>query len=118
MSICRTTFAKVKGKSKKLKGNSNCQSKSKKFCYQYYKNFDSKLFEETLIKNLSKTGLSLKSFETTFSLTLEKFALLKQKYLRYNSSPFMNRKAIMTTSKLKRSYNIDITTINFENYKK
>ena len=28
------------------------------------------------------------------------------------------RKAIMTGSKLKRMYNLDRTTINFENYKK
>ena len=106
ISICRTTFAK---------------GKSKKFFYRCYKNFDSKLFEETLIKNLSETELSLKSFETTFSLTLEKFAPLKQKYVRHNNSPFMNktlRKAIMTRSKLKRRYNLDRTTINFENYKK
>ena len=56
--------------------------------YQCYKNFDGKLFEETLIKNLSGTELSLKGFETTFSL----------KYLRYNNIPVMNRtlrKAIM-----------------------
>ena len=102
MSICRMTFAK--GKSK------NC-----------LKNCDSKLFEVTLIKNLSETELSFENFETTFSLTLEKLAPLKQKYLRYNNSPFMNRilrKAIMTRSKLKRRYNLDRTTINFENYKK
>ena len=37
MSTCRMTFAK---------------GKSKKFFYRCYKNFDSKLFEETLIKNL------------------------------------------------------------------
>ena len=43
---------------------------------------------------------------------------LKQKYIRYNSTPFMNRtlrKAIMTRSKLKRRYNWYL--INFENYK-
>ena len=37
-SIFKTTFAK---------------GKSKKFFYRCYKNFDSKLFEETLIKNWS-----------------------------------------------------------------
>ena len=76
MHICRLIFAK---------------GKSKKFFYRCYKNFESKLFEETLIKNLPETELSLKSFETTFSLTLEKFAPLKQKYLRYNNSPFLNK---------------------------
>ena len=84
-------------------------------------NFDSKLFEEALIKNLSETELSLKSFKTTFSLTLEKFAPLKQKYVRYNNSPFMNktlRRAIMTRSKSKRRCKLDRTTINFEKYKK
>ena len=33
-----------------------------------------KVFEKTLKKNLSDAELSLKVFETTFSLTLEKFA--------------------------------------------
>ena len=56
MSICNMTFAK---------------RKSKKFFYRCYKNFGSKLFEETLIKHLSEAELPLKSFETTFSLTLE-----------------------------------------------
>ena len=45
---------------------------------------------------------------------------LKQKYLRYNSTPFMNktlRKAIISRSKLKRRYNLDRIIINFENYK-
>ena len=65
--------------------------------------------------------LSLKSFKTTFSLSLEKFSPLKQKYLRYTNSPIMNRtlrEAIMTRSKLNRRYNLDRTTINFANSKK
>ena len=66
MSICRMTFAK---------------GKNKKLFHRCYKNFDGKLFEETLIKNVSETELSLKIFETTLSLTLEKFAPLKQKHL-------------------------------------
>ena len=109
MSICRMTFAK---------------GKSKKFFYRCYKNFDSKLSEETQIKNLSEKELFLKSFETTFSLTLENFAPLKQKYLRYNNNPFINRtlrKVIISKSKLKRRYSLDLqlrTTIKFENYQK
>ena len=106
ISICRLTFAK---------------GKSKKFIHRCYMNFDCKLFEETLIKNLYETELSLKSFKTTFSSTLETFAPLKQKYVRYNNSPFMNktlRRAIMTRSKLKRRCKLDRTTINFEKYKK
>ena len=70
---------------------------------------------------MSETEVSFKSFETVFSLTLEKFTPLKQKYLRHNKSHFMNktlRKAIMTRSMLKRRYNLDRTTINFEKYKK
>ena len=62
---------------------------------------------------MSETELSLKSFENTFSLTLEKFAPLKQKYLGYSNSLFMNRtfrKAIMTRSMLKRVYDLDRTT--------
>ena len=35
--------------------------------------------------------LFLKSFEIFFSLTLEKFPPLKQKYIRYNNSAFINR---------------------------
>ena len=75
-SICRITLAK---------------GKTKKFFYRWYKDFNSKPFEETLVKVLSKTEVSLKSFEITFSLTLQKFAPLNQKYLRYNNSTFMNR---------------------------
>ena len=45
MSICRVTYAK---------------EKSKKLFYRCYKNFDNKLFEETLIKNLFDTELFLK----------------------------------------------------------
>ena len=70
---------------------------------------------------MPETELFVKSFETTFKLTLEKVPPLKQKYLRYNNSPFMNRtlrKAIVTRSKLKMRYNLDGTTINFEDYKK
>ena len=83
MSIYRMTYAKSKGK--------------KLFCC-CFKNFNSKFLKEVLIKHFSQTELS-QSFETT----LEKFALLKQKYLRYNNNHFMNRtliKAIMTRSKL------------------
>ena len=76
MPICRLTFAK---------------GKSKNFFYRCHKNFNNKLFEETLIKSLSETEFSLKSFETTFRLTLEKCAPLNQKYLRYNNSPFTNK---------------------------
>ena len=68
---------------------------------------------------MSETELSLKSFESNFSLTLKKIAPLKQKYLRYNNSPFMKRtlrKAIMNRFKLKRRYNLERTTINLENY--
>ena len=60
MSIYRLIFAK---------------GKSKKIFYRCFKSFDSELFEDTMIKSLSETEFSLKSFETTFSLTLEKFAL-------------------------------------------
>ena len=54
-SICRMTFAK---------------RQSKKLFYRYCKNFDNKFFEEALTENLSETEHSLKSFETTYSLTL------------------------------------------------
>ena len=62
---------------------------------------------------MSETELPLKSFENTFSFTLEKFAPLKQKYLAYGNSLFMNRtfrKAIMIRSMLKRVYDLDRTT--------
>ena len=55
------------------------KGKRKKFFYRCYKNFDNKLFEDTLIKSFPETELSLKSLETTFSLTLKKFAPLKKK---------------------------------------
>ena len=55
------------------------KGKRKKFFYRCYKNFDNKIFEDTLIKSFPETELSLKSLETTFSLTLKKFAPLKKK---------------------------------------
>ena len=64
MPICRMTFAK---------------GKSKKLFYRCYKNFDNKLFEDILRKSLPETELSLKRLETTFSLTLKKFAPVKEK---------------------------------------
>ena len=45
MSICRMNFAK---------------GESKKFFYRCYRNFDSKLFEETLIKNFLRRSFLLK----------------------------------------------------------
>ena len=84
MSICKLNCAK--SKSRILP-----KGKSKTFFYLCYKNFVSNLAEEALIKNFSYTELSIKSFKTTFSLTLEKLAPLKKKYPIYNNSPFKNR---------------------------
>ena len=53
ISICRTAFAK---------------GKSKKFFYCGYKNFDSELFEETVIKSFYEMEHSLKSFGIAFYL--------------------------------------------------
>ena len=98
MSICRTIFAKCK---------------SKKFFYCYYKKLDSKLFKATLTKNSSETELSPKRFGTTFSLTLQNFAPLKQKYLRYNNSLLMSR--TLKKAYVKERQNLDRIIINFEN---
>ena len=84
VSICKTTFAKGK------------------FFYRYYHKFDSKLFEQTVIDEVS-----LESFHTTFSLYLEKFPPLKQKYFRYINSPFMSRtlrKTIMTNLVIRAAF--------------
>ena len=67
MSICRMTLPKVKVKN---------------YFVAVIKILVVNFSEETLVKNLAGTELSLKSFEAKFSLTLEKFAPLNEKYFR------------------------------------
>ena len=74
------------------------KGKNKKFLYCCFKSFESKIFEE------------IWDLEDTFRLTLEKFASLKLQNLGHNNCLFMN--------KTLRSYNLDRTAINFENYQK
>ena len=73
--------------------------------YHDYKRFDNGKFRESLITYLS-TGknISYDAFENLVLQTLDKMAPIKQKHIRSNRFPFMNKdihKAIMTRTRLR-----------------
>ena len=77
------------------------RGKPKKIIYRCYKNFDYEKFEEELKKNLSSV-LDFESFNLAFKTTLDRFAPLKQKFVRNNNQTLMTktlRKAILKRSK-------------------
>ena len=85
MSICRTTFEK---------------GESKKFLIVVIIILIVSILRKLWQKKLSETEFYIQSCKTTFSITYEKFALLKQNYLRYNNTLSKKmRKAAMTRSK-------------------
>ena len=61
------------------------------------------------------------SFSDTFKAVLNKYALLKEKFVTGNNAPFMTkelRKAIMNRSRLKKKYQDWPSRENFKNWKK
>ena len=59
-------------------------------------------------------------FQSIFLETLNKIVPVKMKILRFNNNPFMNkalRKAIMTRSRLKNTFNKNSSTKNWNSYK-
>ena len=81
------------------------KQKPKIVTYRDYKHFDKEKFREILITYFS-TGknISYDAFENLVFHTLDKMAPIKQKHIRGNHSPFMNKdihKAIMTRTRLR-----------------
>ena len=90
--------------------------------YRDYKGFDGVKFREDLEESL--TGLeeiTIEIFVEKFNQVLDKYAPKKQKVIRGNSAPFMNRtlsKAFMTRARLRNKYNKNPTEENRIAYKK
>ena len=80
-------------------------------------------FREELQNKLEILGddITYTQFEKTFIEQLDKHAPLKEKSIRANNQPFMNKtinKAIMNRSRLKNRFLKSPTNINEHNYKK
>ena len=98
------------------------KQKPKIVTYRYYKRFDNEKFRESLITYFS-TGknISYDAFENLVLQTLNKMAPIKQKHIRGNQSPFMNKdiqKAIMTRTRLRNRFLKEPTPMNRLAYKK
>ena len=90
--------------------------------YRDYKCFDNEKFRESLITFFS-TGknISCDAFENLVFQTLDKIAPIKQKHIRGNQSPFMNKdihKAIITRTRLRNRFLKEPTPMNRLAYKK
>ena len=92
--------------------------------YRNYKNFDNSIFMDDLENQLSLINhendiINFDSFKNTAFYTFEKHAPLKQRYVRANQAPFMNKKLnkeIMTRSRLRNKFlktKKDIDRMNF-----
>ena len=90
--------------------------------YRDYKKFDQSLFRYNLLKKLNKMNdgkVYYYTFETVFILNLH--APMKEKYMRANNSPFMNKslhKAVMTRSRLRNKFLKNSSNANKINYTK
>ena len=101
----------------------------KKICpvkikYRNYKNFNPSSFKaelKTSLESSKRTEITYDSFKNTFMKTLNKHAPMKEKTIRGNNAPFMNKtlsKAFMHRAKLKNKYNNNPTEQNHLHYKK
>ena len=92
--------------------------------YRNYKYFDNDLFRNDLFNEQSKQGfrnIECKKFQENFLLILNKYAPMKNRYLRANNAPFMTNtlcKAIMVRSTLRNKYLKLKTKESQEAYKK
>ena len=98
----------------------------KKIFYRKYKFFDETAFladveAENFDCNTDDPELNYENISQVFRTIIDKHAPLKQKTLRGNEAPFMNkelRKAIYTRSRLKNKYNKDRSEVNKDRYKR
>ena len=101
---------------------SSKKQKPKIVTYRDYKRFDNEKFKESLITCFSKgKNISCDAFENLVLQTLGKMAPIKQKHIRGNQSPFMNKdihKAIMTRTRLRNRFLKEPTQMNRLAYKK
>ena len=98
------------------------KQKPKIVTYHDYKRFDNEKFRESLITCLN-TGknISYDAFENLVLQTLDKMAPIKQKHIKGNQFPFINKdihKAIMTRTRLRNRFLKEPTKMNRLAYKK
>ena len=92
--------------------------------YRDYKNFDQYLFRNELLKelyNVHRGKVDYDTFEEIFVRLLNMYAPIKQRYIRANNSPFMNKtlsKAVMTRSRLRNKFLKNPTPENKASYTK
>ena len=91
--------------------------------YRSYRKFNKNIFNNELQYKLSyiSDSSTYDEFEAAFVETLNKHAPLKEKTIRANNSPFMNKiisKAIMNRSRLKNRFLKNPNDINRYNYNK
>ena len=79
--------------------------------YREYKHFNANLFSNDLIYNLQKfdkTAMRYEDFKDIFMSVLDMHPVIKEKKVRGNDAPFMNKtlsKAFMHRSRLKNNFN-------------
>ena len=92
--------------------------------YGDYKHFSNISFRNELsaqLCNIDINNIDYQEFDNIVVNTLNKYAPIKQKYIRANEAPFMNKEyksAIMVRSKLRNKYNKEPSTERFKAYKK
>ena len=92
--------------------------------YRDYKKFDHQFFREELSRKLANIGQdaeNFENFENAFIDLLNELAPMKEKHVRANNSPFMNKtlsKAVMTRSRLRNRYLRKPNITNRNAYKK
>ena len=92
--------------------------------YHCFKHFIEQNYKNDLcysLRNFTKAAISYDDFRNIFMKIVDKPAPVKQKVLRGNNAPFMNRilsKEFMNRSKLKNDYNRNPTQSNKMLYNK
>ena len=91
--------------------------------YRDYKHYDESLFRYELLEKLNVNGgkINCETFETVSVALLNRHAPLKEKYMRANNQPFMNKtlsKAVMTRSRLRNKFLKNPNNTNKSNYTK
>ena len=92
--------------------------------YRDYKKFDHSHFRAELTKKLADIQYdpgNYERFESTFITLLNEHAPIKEKYVRANNAPFMNKilsKAVMTRSRLRNRYLKNPNVTNHNAYRK
>ena len=91
--------------------------------YRNFKTIDKFAFRQELRQNLTTLGetITYVQFENIFIRQLDKHAPMKEKYVRANNEPFMNKtlsKAIMNRSRLRNRFIKNPNETNQYNYKR